>query len=283
MATTTIPKSIPVPKKRAHGLTIMTRTILNSRAPLVAGCFYGVLFTILIAAIYPAISQAHLNGYLQSNIISVMIGGHISDFSGFTSFLGVEIYSALYGLLFGGIVAYIGGAAIPVTLENGTLDLALSRPISRTRYYLESWVATLICGAIIGLLIVLAVWIDTFIIKDAGINWQWLWITTLVQWAFLSFAAGLGMLLGSFINASRTAGGAAVGIIVLAYLINTIGALSDNLNWLLKIGPFYYAPSIDPLVNHQLTWWYPWVLVAAGLLLGIVGLVVFNKRDLPTV
>ena len=283
MATTTIPKSIPVPKKRSHGLTIMTRTILNSRTPLSAGIFYGILLTILLAAIYPAIAQAHLNGYLQSNIISVMIGGHISNFSGFTAFLGVEIYSALYGLLFGGIIAYIGGAAIPVTIENGTLDLALSRPISRTRYYLESWIATLICGAIIGLLIVLAVWVDTFILKDAGINWQWLWITQLVQWAFLFFAAGLGMLLGSFIDASRAAGGAAVGIIVLAYLINTFGALSDKFNWLLKIGPFYYAPSIDPLVNHQLTWWYPWMLVVAGLILGIIGLVVFNKRDLPAV
>ena len=283
MATTTIPKSIPVPKKRSQGLTIMIRTILNARTPLTAGCFYGVLFALLLAAIYPAISQAHLGGYLQSNIISVMIGGHVNNLSGFTAFLGIELYSAFYGLLFGGIIAYIGGAAIPVTIENGTLDLALSRPISRTRYYLESWVATLICGAIIGLLIVLAVWIDTFIIKDAGINWQWLWITQLVQWAFLFFAAGLGMLLGSFINASRAAGGTAVGIIVLGYLINSFGALSDKFSWLLKIGPFYYAPAIDSLVNHQLTWWYPWVLVVAGLVLGIAGLVVFNKRDFPAV
>src|SRR5690242_4496831 len=104
MATTTIQKSIPAPKKRSRGLTIMTRTILNSRTPLSAGIFYGLLITILIAVIYPAIAQAHINGYLQSNIIAVMIGGHISNFSGFTSFLGVEVYSALYGLLFGGIV-----------------------------------------------------------------------------------------------------------------------------------------------------------------------------------
>jgi ABC-type transport system involved in multi-copper enzyme maturation permease subunit len=223
MATTTISKSIPVPKKRSHGLTIMTRTILNSRTPLSAGIFYGVFFAILLAAIYPAVAQAHINGYLQSNVISVIIGGHISNFSGFTAFLGVELYSAIYGLLFGGIIAYIGGAAIPATIENGTLDLALSRPISRTRYYLECCLATLICGVIIGLLI------------------------------------------------------------VLAYLINTFGALSDKFNWLLKIGPFYYAPATDLLVNHQLTWWYPWVLVVAGLIFGIIGLVVFNKRDLPAV
>jgi ABC-2 type transport system permease protein len=215
--------------------------------------------------------------------MSGLLGGHITNFSGFTDFLGLELYSAFYGLIFGGIIAYIGGAAVPVTIENGTLDLALSRPVSRTRYYLESWVAVLICGAIIGLLTVLVVWVDTFIVKDAGIDWQWLWITQLVQWAFFFFAAGLGMMLGSFMNSSRGAGGAAVGIIALGYLINTIGSLSDQFNWLLKIGPFYYAPATNILVNHQLTWWYPWVLVVAGLILGIVGLVVFNKRDLPTV
>ena len=283
MATTTISKNIPVPKKRAQGLAIMIRTILNSRTPLVAGCFYGVLFALLLAALYPVITQANIGGYLQSNLLSSMLGGHVKNLSSFSAFLGIEIYSSIYGLLFGGIIAYIGGAAIPNTIENGTLDLALSRPISRTRYYLESWLAALICGVIIGLSTVLAVWIDTFIVKDAGIDWQWMWITQFVQWAFLFFAAGLGMLLGSFINASRAAGGAAVGIIVLGYLINTFGSLSDKLNWLLKIGPFYYAPGIDPLVNHQLTWWYPWVLVVAGLILGIAGLVVFNKRDFPAV
>jgi hypothetical protein len=161
--------------------------------------------------------------------------------------------------------------------------MALSRPISRTRYYLESWLGALICGAIIGLLIVFGVWIDTFIVKDADINWQWLWITQGVQWSFMFFAAGLGMFFGSFMNGSRAAGGAAVGIIALAYLINTIGQLTDKISWLLKIMPFYYAPAIDTLVNHQLTWWYPWVLVVAGLILGIIGLVVFNRRDLPTV
>ncbi len=283
MATTTIPKSVPVPKKRAQGLTVMIRTIINARTLLVAGCFYGALFALLLAALYPTISKANLGSYLSSNLMSGLLGGHITNFSGFTAFLGLELYSAFYGLIFGGIMAYIGGAAIPLTIENGTLDLALSRPIGRIRYYLESWLAVLICGAIIGLVTVFAVWIDTLIIKNAGIDWQWLWITQFVQWAFFIFAAGLGMLLGSFMNASRAAGGAAVGIIVLGYLLNTIGSLSDQFNWLIKIGPFYYAPATNLLVNHQLTWWYPWVLVVAGLVLGIVGLVVFNKRDLPAV
>lgn len=283
MATTSISKSIPLPRKRARGLTITTNSIFNAKTPLAMGCFYGVLIALLLAALYPSISKANLGGYLSSSLISGLIGGHITSFSGFTVFLGVELYSSFYGLLFGGILAYIGGAALPTNIENGTLDLALARPISRTRYYLENWLAALICGAIIGLMTVFAVWLDTLILKDADINWQWLWITQLVQWALFFFAAGLGMFLGSFMNASRAAGGAAVGIIALGYLMSTFGTISDQFSWLLKISPFYYAPSIGPLVFHQLTWWHPLVLVLAGLVLGIAGLVIFNRRDLPAV
>ena len=261
----------------------MLWSIINARTPLIAGCFYGVLFALLLAFLYPSISQANLGGYLSSGLIAGIVGGHITHFSGFTAFLGLEIYSSFYGLLFGGILAWIGGAALPLTIENGTIDLALTRPISRTRYYLENWLGATICGAIIGLLIVLGVWIDTFIVKNADIDWQWLWITQLVQWSFMFFAAGLGIFFGSFMNSSRAAGGAAVGIIALAYLINTIGQLTDKISWLIKIQPYYYAPAIDVLINHHLTWWYPWVLVIAGLILGIIGLVVFNRRDLPTV
>jgi ABC-2 type transport system permease protein len=228
-------------------------------------------------------TQANFVAILSSSFLSSILGGHLANFSSFAAFLALEVYSSFYGLLFGGILAWIGGAALPITIEDGTLDLALSRPISRTRYYLESWLGVLICAAIIGLATVLAVWIDTFIVKNAGIDWQWMWITQLVQWSLLFFAAGLGMLFGSFINASRSAGGAAVGVMVLGYLINTFGGLSDQFKWLLKIGPFYYAPAIDPLISHQLTWWYPLVLVIAGLVCGIAGLVIFNKRDLPTV
>src|SRR5260370_14665754 len=282
MATTTIAKSIPVPKKRAEALAVMVRTIINARTPLSIGIFYGVLFALLLAALYPAISQANLGTYLSSSFLSGLLGGHIANFSGFTAFLGLELYSAFYGLFFGGILAWIGGAALTNAIENGTLDLALSRPIARTRYYLESWIGVLICAAIIGLAIVFAVWIDTFLVKNANINWQWLWITQLVQWAFMFFAAGLGMLLGSFINASRAAQGTALGIIALGYLMNTFGGLADQLKWLLQANPFFYRPAIDPPVFHSLTWCYPWVLVIAGLVWGIAGLVVFIKRDLPT-
>lgn len=283
MATTTTAQSAPVVKQRAQGLSVTIRALANSSTPLGIACFYGLLILLILAPIYPAMAQANFQAIVNSGVFSAILGGHLTKNFNFSALLAVEVFSSIYGLLFGGFVAWMGGAVLPVTIEDGTLDLALSRPITRTRYYLESWFAVLVGGVIITLVLAVGVWIDTLIVSNPGIDWPWMWLTLLVQWTFLFFAAGLGMLCGSFINASRAAGGTAVGIIVLGYLINTFGGLSGQLQWLLKISPFYYAPAIDPLINHHLTWWYPAVLVAVGLVCGIVGVVVFNRRDLPTV
>lgn len=283
MATITTATSGVQTKKRARGLTITLRALANSATPLGAGCFYGVLIVLLLAPLYPAMSQANFVSVLQTSIMAGLLGGRVANFSGFSAFLAIEVFSSIYGLLFGGFIAWIAGAAIPITIEDGTLDLALSRPISRTRYYLEHWLAALLSALILGLLIIGTVWIDTLIVKNANIDWQWLWITELVQWALLFFTAGIGMLCSACLNASRAAGGTAVGLIVVAYMLNTFGGLSNTFSWMLKISPFYYAPAIDPLLNHQLTWWHPLLLVGLGLICGIAGLLIFNRRDLPTV
>jgi hypothetical protein len=84
-------------------------------------------------------------------------------------------------------------------------------------------------------------------------------------------------------NASRASGGAAIGVLALFYLMNTLGSLSDNLSWMAKIQPLYYTQSAQALAAHDITGWYPLVLIAGGLACGIAGLAIFNRRDLPTV
>jgi ABC-2 type transport system permease protein len=285
MATTSIAKPIATPKKRAESLIIAWTSMINAKTPIGAGCFYGALIAILAGVLTPTMSKINLSTYISSSAISSIIGGHVGAASSFdfTTFLAVELFSSIYGLLFGGIVAYAAGAALPLNIENGTLDLALARPISRSRYYLETWLGIFLSGILMGLVILFFVWIAELFVKNAALDWQWLWVTQFVQFAFFVFAIGVGMLFGSFSNASRSAGGIAVGIIALGYLLNVFGGISSTFAWLLKISPFYYAPSTNVLLTHQLTWWYPVVLVVAGLLCSIAGLLVFNRRDLPTV
>ncbi len=282
MATTTITKTIPVPKKRAEGLAIALRALVTAKTPLGAGAFYALFIALIVGLIYPTLSSLNFSSYLTSNAVAGLVGAKLQNANSFAALMSLELYGSFYGLLFGGIIAYIAGSALPATIENGTIDLALSRPISRTRYYLELWLSANLGGLIMAVLSALAVWLSTLFVSNANIDWGWLVITQLIEFAFLFMATGIGMLFGSFMNASRAAGGAAVGIIGLAYLMNTTGNLADKLNWMLNIEPFHYTQGIQALAEHSIIGWYPWVLVAAGLVCGIVGLVIFQKRDLPT-
>src|SRR3984893_11264321 len=282
MATTSISKSIAAPKKRARGLMITRVSFFNATTLLAAGASYIFFIALVVGFLYPTLAAVNFNAYLTSNAVAGIVGAKLKDASSFSSLLALELYSSIYALIWGGIIAYMAGAALPATIENGTIDLALSRPITRTRYYLELWLSAILGAVFLSLTTALSVWISTLLVRNANIDWGWLAVAELIELALMFMASGIGMLFGSFINASRATGGAALGIIALAYLMNTLGSLSDKLTWMLKIEPLYYTQGIQALAEHTVTAWYPLVLVTAGLVCGIAGLVIFNRRDLPT-
>jgi hypothetical protein len=283
MATTSIPTNIAAPRKRARGLIIARVSFANSKTLLAAGAFYIFFIALIIGFLFPTMSTANFSVYLTSSAVAGLIGAKIANLSTFPALLAVELYSSLYALIWGGIIAYMAGAALPATIENGTIDLALGgNPISRTRYFLELWLSAIMGAIFLSLTTALSIWICTFFVKNANIDWGWLTIAELIELALMFMASGIGMLFGSFVSASRAAGGAAVGVIALTYLMNTLGTLSDKLNWMLKIEPLYYTQGIQALTTHSITGWYPLVLIASGLICGIAGLIIFNRRDLPT-
>ena len=283
MASTSIPTTVAAPKKRARGLTIAMRALSNSKIILSYGAFYAFFIAVVIGFLYPSISSINMNAYLTSSAVAGLLGAKLTNANSYSALAALELYSSFYVLIWGGIIAYIAGSTLPASIENGTLDLALARPISRTRYYLEVWLGATIGAVILSATTFLAVWVSTLFVKNAGIDWTWLIIAQSLELAAMFLAGGIGVLFGSFINASRAAGGAAIGILALFYLMNTLGGLSDNLSWMLKIEPIYYIQGIQALATHTITGWYPLVPVIGGLICGIAGLVIFNKRDLPTV
>jgi len=282
MAATSISQQVPASKKRARGLIIARVSFANSRTLLSAGAFYIFFVAIVIGFLFPTLSSINFGAYMTSNAVAGLMGAKLTNVSSFSALLGIELYSSIYALIWGGIIAYMAGASLPATIENGTIDLALGRPISRTHYFLELWLSAILGALFLSLITTISVWITTLFVQNANIDWTWLAIAEGIELALMFLASGIGMFFGSFMNASRAAGGAAIGIIALCYLMNTLGTLSDKLSWMLKIQPLYYTQGIQALAEHTITGWYPAVLVGAGLICGIVGLVIFNRRDLPT-
>jgi ABC transporter/ABC-2 family transporter protein len=114
----------------------------------------------------------------------------------------------------------------------------------------------------------------------ATIDWHWLLLTQLAAGAFLLLALGLGAVISACTSVARTAGSAAIGVLVLGYLLNSLATLSDRLTWMTYLSPFHYADLSAILVQHQITWWYLVLLSGLGVAGVIAGLIVFERRDL---
>jgi len=267
---------------RRSGLPILTATLAETRIGTAIACFYIAAIILLVGALVPSLKSLNLAAYLSSAVGQALVGSRVGAQSlrTFTGYLSVEFYSVWFGLFFGGYLTFICGGIVARPIEDGTIELALARPFSRRRFYLERCGAMLLVGVIMSVWALAAVWVDTRFFAGATIDWHWLLLTQLAGGAFLVFTLGLGAVISACSNVARTAGSAAIGVLVLGYLLNSLATLSDRLTWMAYLSPFHYAQLSTILVEHQITWWHLVLLSGVGVAGVMAGLIVFERRDL---
>jgi beta-exotoxin I transport system permease protein len=267
---------------RGRGLQVFGATLLESRSLFAAAAGYIIIIGLLVGFLLPAFKQLNLQSYLSGNFAALVGGASLSPKTPlFAIYLALELYGSFFLLLFGGVVAYAAGASIARNIEDGTIDLALARPITRTRYYCEVWAALLLGVVIIIATSLLTAWLCTLVFANAVLEWHWFLLANLDIAVLLFLVASMGLMVSAYLSAGRAAGGAATLVVVFWYLCQTFGTAGDRLSWLKYLGPYYYAPSSQVITGEQ--WSDPWKLlvpVAVGLALGIIGLVRFQRRDI---
>ncbi len=271
-----------MPPARRTGLPMLAATLAETRVGTAIACFYIAAIILLVGALAPTLKSVNLGAYLSSPVGQALIGANVgaAALRTFTGYLSVEFYSVWFGLFFGGFLTFIAGGIVAKPVEDGTIELALARPFSRRRFYLERCGALAVVGVIMSVWALAAVWLDTRIFSDTTVDWHWLLLTQLAGGAFLVFALGLGAVISACTGVARTAGSAAIGVLVLGYLLNSLAGLSDRLTWMTYLSPFHYAQLSAILVQHQITWWHLALLTGLGLAGVVAGLVVFERRDL---
>jgi ABC-2 type transport system permease protein len=271
-----------IAKPRAPMFPVLTSTLRESQSLLGAACGYILIIGLLVGLLLPAFKTLNIQVYLTGSLAALIGGGALSPHTSlFSIYMALELYGSFFMLLFGGVLAYTAGASIARNIEDGTIDIVLARPVSRTRLYLEKWAAMLLAAALIVATAILTAWACTKIYANADLDWHWFLIANIDVAATLFVIAGMGMFVSSIMSSGRAAGGAGVLVVVFWYLCQTFGAAGDRLHFLRYLGPYYYAPSSQVITSEQ--WADPWKLLvpaAAGLILGVAGLIYFRRRDI---
>lgn len=259
--------------------SIFHKTLFDYRRPIFGWSLGVFLLVLMYASIYPSISANQQFDELLQNLpeaFQSMIG-EAGFFSTPEGFINGEFFSLTFPLIIGILSIIIGSAVISKEEEAGTIELLLSRPVSR---------AKLLCQKVLGMqlvtaLITFAGWLGMLagrlVVEEFTINlWRALSATLMVLlmgWVFGFFALLVTTLKG------RGVGAGVAGVIFIAsYVVSTFAA---SVKWLDGVKPFslfeYYKT--DQVFLHGIDWWHV-LLLSLLLALAYLGThMVFTRRD----
>lgn len=191
-------------------------------------------------------------------------------------YLGFEFFSFMPVIL--GIFAVLAGSGLLANdEENGTLDLVLAHPVSRTGLF----VGRLLAFSVNTLCILALIWLGLML----GRNWSSIDLTALeLARPFFSLGAvllffGTGALaLSLFLPSRRLASGVAGLALVASYFLTALARINDELKDLVKFSPLHYYQGGDAIRNFNGEW--VGGLLALALIFSLLAWWRFERRDI---
>lgn len=262
-------------------LPIMLRSLRDRRTTMLFWALGISAYIALNVLVYSTIKDqtANLNQALQN--IPPTARSFFTDTNDFLSpvgYMNAKLYYLMLPLLFSMLAITLSGL-LTREEENGTLELLLARPVSRTAVFLAKFFASLLILGLVGL-IALGVTVLTADHAAVGIPVIRLaaatFVTILLALVFGSFAwmlAGLGGW------GRRACVGGAVVLALGSYLVTS---LEGSVHWLqtpAKYLPYHYVQA-SHILSGTYTWWNALLLVVLTIIFTTAGCVGFRRRDL---
>lgn len=193
--------------------------------------------------------------------------------------LAVNVMFSTWGALtLAGVALAMGSSTIAGEERDGTMDILLANPKSRT-YVLLSKTGALVLSVAVA---TVALWVPVHPIAALlGVEIAGLDVEALMLHLFANslFFGMLALALGAITGNKGTATGATTAILVLSFFGVGFLPLIDGGQTISKVLPWYYFDGSDP-VNNGVAWGHLAVLISGSVLLLVAATVGFNRRDL---
>jgi ABC-2 type transport system permease protein len=238
------------------------------------------LYGLLIMSFYPTVQEnaALMEQYMQALPRAMVQAFGVSDMTSIAGFLGGEFLNFMWPLIAGIFLILAGSAIVAREVEQGTIELLLSVPQSRTRLLLAKLAAFVVGLLILVLATIVALGVGAKLV-DETLEFENLLALGIVLASFGAAVGGYSVLFSSFSRERGKAAGMAAGLTLAFYLAWVIAGLSDTWEWLKNFSIFSaYKPQLA-LQNGDVDFFHLVVLGAIGLVCTIVAVIIFRRRD----
>jgi ABC-2 type transport system permease protein len=254
--------------------SIFYKTLRDLRWQVV---WYGIglgLMSALVVYIFPSYS-GQLADIEIPEAMRAMIGD--VDYGTAEGFVSAEFLSWTPLVLV--IFAIMGGTGTLAGEEaNGSLDIVLAQPVSRTRVAIEKLLGLLVATLEICAIIYLG-WLISVPFVEIDLGLGELAVATLSLVPLIAFFQAFSMWAGVTLPSRGLATGTAVALAVVSYFVYYLANIVDALEPLQQLSVFYHYHGTEVLTNG-VHWGGQALLVALYLLFSGWALLSFQRRDL---
>lgn len=201
---------------------------------------------------------------------------------GLPGFLALGFTHPVYHLLVSALVIWIAARGLAGEMESGQAQVALARPVSRRQYYLARVLAVVAVALWVSLVAALGNIVGILIAKPDGSMNNWHFFAQVGTSLLLALTiGGVALLVSSRADRMGQAVGWAAGFLIVSYVIDYFATLWSFLEPLQPVSVFnYYDPPVA-LAHGTISLQNVAVLGGISLLCGVVGMLIFDRRDLP--
>ncbi len=262
--------------------TILTKTLYEKRGFIIGWTLGLAAFGSLMTVFFPAMRPEGALDGLMASMPPAFEGfiGEMSALRSFDTYLATQLFD-IRGSIIIGIMAVVLGVGLSAKAEEtGELRTLLAQPISRTRLFVENWLAMVLI-IIVTVFVGLAggIYLAAPFIEDATLPldgmMRTLAMTVLLMTAFATVAYAAGMETGKRSMATL------IGTVVLA-LCFIVTTFATGVDWLRDIEHWsllhYFQAS--EVMTDGVAWSDVAVLIVATIVLLVLSLIIFRRRDI---
>jgi len=237
------------------------------------------LLGVMIVSVYDSFSgqQEQLEALIEAYPPEFMaFFGDLSAFATPEGFLSVEFFSYMPLIL--GIFAVLTGSGLLVSdEEQGTLDLIMAHPVSRTGLFSGRLLAFVVAT----LAILTITWLGFGVAmtwSSIELGWGSVWLPLVSLLAQMLLFGTLSLFLSMVLPSRRLAAATAGLLLVASFFLTGLAELNEDLESVARLSPLNYYQAADAFQGLNGTW-------LAGLLAAVVVFAVlawwrFERRDI---
>lgn len=253
---------------------------LHEKRWMVLGWSIGVAaMSLLMMSFYHSFSDGAFDE-LAKNLPKSLQGlvGNLQELKTVPGFVGQQIFALRIPLLTIIMSVILFSGLLAGDEAEGSLQTVLTRPVRRHVVYLQKLLAGLIVSFVVCMASMPGVMLGLVLIGETMSLWN-LFQAIVAAWLVASTFGVFGYSLGAIFGKRGQAGSIAGIIAFVSYLITSFVASVPAIETVEKLSLFHYynKPSV---ADHGLTLGSSLIFIFTILLSSIIGLIVFNRRDI---